>query len=196
MISIMTYIYHMTASIYNKITLWWPNNGFLGILIKHRDTVRFICGRKVRQTSDLGHCWPGTISFSDQELLQGCRRSPAGLWHHKSRDLQCLDKLADRRADPGQSKHRHRVGGQQEGSGTGERGHLPGGQQICPGKWTHVFGNKCPDWRKCGRNFPQMCKVNLDKNRIRRVRPRADGLRNTVWRHLNPKDAKRVTGTQ
>lgn len=38
----MTYIYHMTASIYNKITLWWPNNGFLGILIKHRDTVRFI----------------------------------------------------------------------------------------------------------------------------------------------------------
>lgn len=31
---------------------------------------------------------------------------------------------------------------------------------------------------------------------FRRVRPRADGLRNTVWRHLNPKDAKRVAGTQ
>lgn len=52
----------------------------------------------------------------------------------QSRDLQCLDKLADRCADPGQSKYRHRVSGQQEGSGTGEGGHLPWGQQIRPGK--------------------------------------------------------------
>lgn len=52
----------------------------------------------------------------------------------QSRDLQCLDKLADRRTDLGQSKYRHCVSGQQEGSGTGEGGHLPWGQQIRPGK--------------------------------------------------------------